>query len=200
MASSTTKPIASTNPKSDSVLMEKPSRGNTANVPISETGTANSGISAARQPCRKMKTTNITRPSASQNVLPISLDSFCDRLGRVDGDLVVQVGRKALLQLRHEPFHAFGRIDGIGAGKLVQGQDGRRLAVESAHDVVIRAPNSMRATSLNRTIEPFGRGAKNDVREFVFGNEPALCADGISEFLAGGLGRPPSLPAGLTVF
>ena len=54
MASSTTSPIASTSPNSDSVLMEKPSMGKTMKVPISETGTASSGISVALQPCRKM--------------------------------------------------------------------------------------------------------------------------------------------------
>ena len=54
MASSTTRPMASTSPKRDSVLMEKPSRGNTAKVPMSETGTAIMGIRVARQFCRKM--------------------------------------------------------------------------------------------------------------------------------------------------
>ena len=54
IASSTTRPIANTSPKSERVLMEKPKNGNTTNVPISETGTARSGISVARQPCRKM--------------------------------------------------------------------------------------------------------------------------------------------------
>ena len=52
MASSTTSPIASTRPNSDSVLIEKPNSGNMMKVPISETGTASNGISVARQPCR----------------------------------------------------------------------------------------------------------------------------------------------------
>ena len=34
------------------------------NVPMSETGTASSGISVARQPCRKRKTTRITSSRA----------------------------------------------------------------------------------------------------------------------------------------
>src|SRR5580704_15455646 len=72
MASSTTNPIASTRPNSESVLMENPSKGNNANVPISDTGTASNGINAARQPCKKMNTTSITSASASQKVLPIS--------------------------------------------------------------------------------------------------------------------------------
>src|ERR1043166_5616822 len=39
IASSTTSPIASTNANSDSVLIEKPSNGKTANVPVSLIGT-----------------------------------------------------------------------------------------------------------------------------------------------------------------
>ena len=54
IASSTTSPIASTNPNNDSVLIENPNAGKKTNVPISETGTARSGISVARQPCKKM--------------------------------------------------------------------------------------------------------------------------------------------------
>ena len=52
--------------------MEKPSIGNSAKVPMSETGTAMSGIKVARQPCRKMKTTKITRAMASKRVFTIS--------------------------------------------------------------------------------------------------------------------------------
>jgi len=37
------KPMASTNPKSESVLIENPSRGKNTKVPISETGTARRG-------------------------------------------------------------------------------------------------------------------------------------------------------------
>ena len=60
MASSTTMPIASTSASSEIVLIEKPNTGNSTKVPTSETGTASSGISVARQPCRKMKTTRMT--------------------------------------------------------------------------------------------------------------------------------------------
>jgi hypothetical protein len=42
-------------------------------VPTSDTGTASSGISVARQPCRKMKTTRITSTRASSSVCWISL-------------------------------------------------------------------------------------------------------------------------------
>ena len=46
-------PMASTRPNSESVLMENPNSGKDINVPTSETGTASSGISVARQSCRK---------------------------------------------------------------------------------------------------------------------------------------------------
>ena len=73
MASSTTSPMARTRPKSERVLIEKPSTGKKMKVPISETGTAMSGMRVARQPCRKMKTTMTTRISASKRVFWISL-------------------------------------------------------------------------------------------------------------------------------
>src|SRR5436190_20131497 len=72
IASSTTRPTASTRPKSESVLIENPNKGNKTKVPTKETGTAHSGISVARQPCKKMKTTKTTSASASNNVLTMS--------------------------------------------------------------------------------------------------------------------------------
>src|SRR5437016_1718677 len=72
IASSTTSPIASTNPKSESVLIENPNKGNKTNRPTSETGTAHNGMSVARQPCKKMKTTKTTSASASNSVFTIS--------------------------------------------------------------------------------------------------------------------------------
>ena len=72
IASSTTRPIARTRPNSDSVLIENPSAGKNAKVPISETGTAIIGISVARQFCRNRKTTSVTRTIATRSVLTIS--------------------------------------------------------------------------------------------------------------------------------
>ncbi|MNM76456.1 hypothetical protein D3C81_882820 [compost metagenome] len=68
MASSTTIPMASTRPNSDSALSEKPNRCITAKVPISDTGTAISGMIEARQVCRNRMTTSTTSTSASNRV------------------------------------------------------------------------------------------------------------------------------------
>ena len=68
IASSTTMPIASTRPKSDSVFSEKPKPSITANVPTSEIGTATSGMIDARHVCRKTITTITTSRIASNSV------------------------------------------------------------------------------------------------------------------------------------
>ena len=61
-------PIDSTRPKSDSVFSEKPITSITAKVPISETGTATSGMIDARQVCRNTITTITTSRIASNSV------------------------------------------------------------------------------------------------------------------------------------
>ena len=68
MASSTTMPMASTSPNSDSVLMEKPNASSTANVPMTDTGTATSGMIDARHVCRNRMTTSTTSAIASSSV------------------------------------------------------------------------------------------------------------------------------------
>ena len=72
IASSTTIPIASTSPKSERLLRLKPRAAMKANVPTIATGTATSGISVARQFCRKRSTTRATRMIASRSVLSTS--------------------------------------------------------------------------------------------------------------------------------
>ena len=69
MASSTTMPIASTRPNSERLFREKPATAIAANAPTSDTGMATIGITAARQDCRKIKTTTTTRTIAMPRVL-----------------------------------------------------------------------------------------------------------------------------------
>ena len=71
IASSTTMPIASTRPNIESVFTEKPSSGKKMKVPMRDTGTVSSGMIVARRFCRKMKTTSVTRMTASTNVWTI---------------------------------------------------------------------------------------------------------------------------------
>ena len=73
MASSTTMPIASTSPKSDSALIEKPKRYRNASVPTIDTGTATSGMIEARQVCRNRITTSTTSATDSNSVCTTDL-------------------------------------------------------------------------------------------------------------------------------
>ncbi len=73
IASSTTRPMASTRPKRERVLIEKPRKGKKAKVPIRDTGTAIRGMRVARQFWRNRNTTRMTRIMASPRVVAISL-------------------------------------------------------------------------------------------------------------------------------
>ena len=68
MASSTTMPTASTRPNRVSMLSEKPNACITAQVPISDTGMATTGMSVARQVLRNSSTTSTTSAVASRMV------------------------------------------------------------------------------------------------------------------------------------
>ena len=73
MASSTTMPMAKTNPNRVRLFRLKPMAAMTANVPMIATGTAISGMTAERQFCRNSSTTTATRITASRRVLKTSL-------------------------------------------------------------------------------------------------------------------------------
>ena len=68
IASSTTRPVATISAISDRLLSEKPQKYITANVPISETGTAATGMIAARKLARNSSTTRITSATAISSV------------------------------------------------------------------------------------------------------------------------------------
>ncbi|EXI65763.1 MAG: hypothetical protein AW08_02975 [Candidatus Accumulibacter adjunctus] len=70
-----------------------------------------------------------------QRVLDL-LDAFGDGQCRVEGDDVVEVGRETLLDLFHQCLGAVRGIEGVGSGDLVEGDEGRRLAVQPPFHVV----------------------------------------------------------------
>ena len=76
MASSTTRPMASTMASRVRVLMVKPISDIRAKAPISDTGMVTNGISVARNERRKMKMIRMTSATASQMVVKtLSMDS-----------------------------------------------------------------------------------------------------------------------------
>ena len=76
IASSTSRPIASTRPNIVSVLIEKPNAASTPKVPSSTTGTAIVGISVARKFCRNR---NITRNTSTIASISVFTTSSIDR-------------------------------------------------------------------------------------------------------------------------
>ena len=72
IASSTTSPTARTRPRSESVLIVKPTIGKKRKVPIRDTGMVWIGTHVARKLSRKRNTTRRTRPIASASVMRIS--------------------------------------------------------------------------------------------------------------------------------
>src|SRR5690348_12503446 len=68
IASSTTMPIASTSASSETVLAEYPMIRSTAKVPMTDTGTATSGINVVLSLPRNRKTTMATRMIAMTSV------------------------------------------------------------------------------------------------------------------------------------
>src|SRR5207237_603813 len=138
MASSTTRPMASTRPKSDSVLIEKPSRGKTMKAPTSATGTASSGMSVVRKPWRKTKTTMTTRMSASTSVMTIyRIQAHQASLGHHRVRELLAGGHRIAAQLA-------GRVDGVlglqGARDLVDRdvELRQRVGIDPEADGVLR--------------------------------------------------------------
>ena len=72
IASSTSRPIASTTANMVSMLIEKPNSSSTGKVPSSTTGTAMVGIRVARRFCRNRYITRNTSSTASISVLTTS--------------------------------------------------------------------------------------------------------------------------------
>ena len=73
MASSTTRPTASTTASMVSTLMEKPATYITKKAPMSDTGMTMHGTSVTRQSRRKRKMMMMTRMKASYTVCSTSL-------------------------------------------------------------------------------------------------------------------------------
>ena len=95
IASSTTMPIASTRPNSESMLSEKPNAAIAANVPISETGIAISGIRLARQFCKKHEHDDDDQDHRLEQRVNHRVDRLADEDRRVVDDAIFEALGKA---------------------------------------------------------------------------------------------------------
>ena len=129
MASSTSRPMASTMANMVSMLMENPNSPRTAKVPRMTTGTARVGIRVARNVAQE----KIHHQEDQENRLEQGLDHLVDghpHEGRgVIGVDDLHAGREIPGQLLHLRLDGIGGFQGIGAGGLPDGQGGGGLAV-----------------------------------------------------------------------
>src|SRR4029453_3693382 len=116
IASSTTMPIASTRASSEIVLIEKPNSGNSTKGPTSETATASSGAGGQGDrggpPALEEDEDHEDHEHDrfDQRVQDLG-DALADRERGVERDGVVEVVRKALLQLLHQHRGVVHRLD-----------------------------------------------------------------------------------------
>jgi hypothetical protein len=95
---------------------ESRTAGTAAKVPTSETGTASSGMSVARQPCRKDEHHDDDQQDRLEQSVLDFLHALRDGQRRVERDHVVQVRREAFLEAGHELLRAGGGLQRVGAG------------------------------------------------------------------------------------
>ena len=130
IASSTTMPTASTSPNSVRLFSVKPNVAMKKNVPISDTGIAMIGMTAARQVCRKMMMTSTTSSDRLEDRLDHRIDRLPDELGRIVDDGVLDAGREALRQPLHRLHDGVGGRERVRAGPLEDRKRDRRVAAE----------------------------------------------------------------------
>ena len=114
----------------------------TAKVPTMATGTAISGIRAARQFCKNDQHHQGHQDDRVAERVEDLVDRFADEGRGVVNDLVVDAVGKAALELLHLGVDAVGRVQGVGAGKLVDRQAPRwacRRACRTARTAANRA-------------------------------------------------------------
>ncbi len=111
-------------------------------------------------------------------------NAFAHRSCGVERDDIIEVGWETLLQLGHALLDGGGGFEGVGAGQLIQGHDGRGLAVEPADDVVVLRPQFHPGDVSQPHQRPVRIGAQDDFTKLLLRLQAALRAHRISEFLS----------------
>ena len=137
IASSTTSPIASTSASRVSRLMEKPNISIMVKVPISDSGMAMTGISTDRGEPRNTNTTRVTISTASTSVRHHLVDRAGDEVGRVVDDRAGQAVRQLRLDAGKDVAHALDDVEQVGAGRHLDADIDRALAVEADLRIVV---------------------------------------------------------------
>ena len=121
-------PIASTRASSETMLSEKPMASITAKVPISDTGTAISGISVARSIAQEQEHHDHDQHERLDQGVDHLVDALEHERGRIVGGLVGDALGELRLQALHTAWtpSAVARALAPGAWKMAIRRPGRR--------------------------------------------------------------------------
>ena len=102
----------------------------------------------------------------------------------VESDGVIDVGRETLFCFGHQFAHTLRSFHRVAPRKLITSENGGRLSVESAFQVV-----TLRTEIDPRDVfHPHKRSVRicsnDDLAEFLRGLQPSLCADRVGKFLS----------------
>ena len=140
MASSTTMPMASTRPNMLVMLIEKPSSGNRANVPMIETGTVASGIKRGAPVLQEDEDHQDDQTQSLEEGGHDVADGGADKPGGVVRNGILDARGKIGLRIFEECANPVAGFDRIGAGRQEHPYDGSRFFIEPAEvSVILRA-------------------------------------------------------------
>src|SRR5450432_1520301 len=135
MASSTTMPIASTSPNMLVMLIENPSSGKMANVPITATGTVSSGIRGAPV-LQENEDHQEDQPDRLHQGHQYVFDGGAHEHGGVVRHHVVDSFGEARLHAVHVLDYLIGGLNRVGARSQIDNHVGRGLAVQPAESAI----------------------------------------------------------------
>jgi hypothetical protein len=151
MASSTTRPIASTIASNERRLIEYPIRNRKKHTPISDSGMVTIGISTERKEPRKSRMMKMTMTTASEMVRNTSrIDALIDSVASYIRVMVMPSGSEAWMAGSSSmTAEAVSSGFAAGVGKMAMKVPGRPLKLTTMS--VLSAASSTSATSPSRT-------------------------------------------------
>ena len=111
-------------------------------------------------------------------------NSFRNRESGVERNGVVEAWWKAFFRLYHQRFGTFSGSNGVRSGKLVNGNHGRWLAIQSSLQVIDLGAELCAGYILQTYYGTVSLGADHDFAELFFRGKAALRTNGVGIFLA----------------
>ena len=174
IASSTTTPMPSTRASSETVLAEKPTASRTAKVPIRLTGMATIGNDRRADIAEEQEHDEHHQREGDGERLLHFVDRGGDERRAVVEHAGLQAIGEALAEFVQRGLHARRGLHRIGAGREIEADGHRRVAVQPALGVHVRR-TQLDARDVgqpqHRTV---GIGADHDVAELLGGDQASL--------------------------